>query len=324
MRVYLCDKSACEFWRSGFIEDVSVLKRTRASALVHCARSAEVIRSIDTSWLPVGETVHILVPDASCRCVRSPFAFHVFSGKLPRNAFLAISDQVFMASPEFCFVQAAANLTLPRLIEFGDELCGVYSMRPNGEEGFFTRSKPLTTVAQLQRFVDVMPRVPGLAIARRALRFIVDGSASPAETKLEMFTSLPRLLGGGAFEQPAMNYELRLPPKAANMAKKRMYRCDLAWPDRNVAVEYNSMRYHTSNAQVTADDIRKNILEYCGMHVIVAKPYHLYDYRGFADFETQLAKALGVRLRPLTARQREARVQLRKELLQRDEDFGLA
>lgn len=315
MRIYLCNKSAVEFWRSGFIEDVSLLKRPRISTLAQCARSANDMRSIDISWLPIGETVDVLVPDTSFRCAPREFTYHVFSGKLPRNAFLAITDRVFMASPELCFAQAASTLALPKLVEFADELCGVYSMQPDCEPGFFTRSKPLTTIAQLQRFVETMPRVPGLAIARRALRFAVEKSASPAETKLEMLLCLPRMLGGGAFGQPIMNYELRLPPKAASMAGKRTYRCDLAWPDRNVAVEYNSMRYHTSNAQVTADDIRKNILEYCGMQVIVAKRYHLYDYQGFADFEAQLARALGARMRPLSKKQRKARVLLRKELL---------
>ena len=316
MRIFICDKSATEFWRSGFIEDAALLERPRISTPTRYARKASDIRAINTSWLPLGdERVHVMVPNASDRSAPEEFAYHVFSGKLPRNSFVAIDERILIASPELCFVQAASRLSLPRLIEYADELCGVYSLRSDCEAGLFTRSKTLTSVDQLRRFTEKMPRVPGLAVARRALRFAVDGSASPAETKLEMLTCLARALGGGAFEQPVMNYELQLPVKAARMAGKRTYRCDLAWPESNVAVEYNSMRYHTDNAQVTADDIRKNILEYCGMRVIVAKPYHLYNYQGFADFEVQLARALGMRLRPLTKKQREARVKLRKELL---------
>ena len=117
-------------------------------------------------------------PSQLKRCLRWPHS-------LPPRCLLGISRRARLCSPEFCFLQMARSLNLIDLIELGFELCGSYSLPAHGGDGHFER-EPLTTQESIRATIDRLPGAHSSDLARRALNYVLDGSASPAETKLCM------------------------------------------------------------------------------------------------------------------------------------------
>lgn len=64
--------------------------------------------------------------------VRSDIVRHVYSGDLPRNAFVRAKGDVLIASPELLFAQLASQRELDdvELVQIGYELCGTYILDP--------------------------------------------------------------------------------------------------------------------------------------------------------------------------------------------------
>jgi len=183
-----------------------------------------------------------------------------------------IGGGMIVSSPEFCFLQMAERLILVRLIELGYELCGTYSI-PLADEteipeiGFYKR-QPLTSVNKLSAFLKIMPGVKGHKKAKHALRYMLDGSASPMETKLAMFLTLPYKLGGFGFNLPELNKRIVLTKAARKYFNKNYYVCDIFWEDKKIAVEYDSDQQHTGSDRIARDSKRRNSLNSLGIRVV--------------------------------------------------------
>ena len=237
---------------------------------------------------------------------------HVFSGDTPPGSFFVAENGLEVSSPEFCFLQMAGTLSLPRLIELGYEFCGGYSLPIAGDvkkpdRGFYNRL-PLTSIKKLTAFTSRMKGVKGCLKAVRALRYILEGSASPMETKLSILLTLPYKYGGFGFPKPVLN--ARVAPRKADrrteqrteqMAGRRItgkeyYVCDLYWPDHALAVEYDSTQFHTGSAHITDDSKKRNALTAMDIKPITVTAQQLYDSREFESVAAVLAKRIGKRL----------------------------
>lgn len=84
-------------------------------------------------------------------------------GSIPAGLMLRMSQDVYVAGPELCFVQMAQLTSLVGAVVLGCELCGGYSHFPRLISGFYERP-PLTSVERLQG----APRVPRGAVRPRA------------------------------------------------------------------------------------------------------------------------------------------------------------
>ncbi|MCL1895041.1 MAG: hypothetical protein FWG03_00685 [Clostridiales bacterium] len=205
-----------------------------------------------------------------------------------------------VSSPEFCFLQMASQLTVVKLIELGYELCGVYSM-PNASDknvpirGFHNR-QPLTNIKKLKAFLESMPGVKGHKKAVRALRFVINGSASPMETKLAMFLTLPYMLGGYGFCLPEMNERIDIPKASRELFGKSYYVCDLFWPDEGIAVEYDSDQQHTGSTHITNDSIKRNALGKSDIRVVSVTKLQLRNRAGLEGVARTIADYMGRRL----------------------------
>jgi len=189
---------------------------------------------------------------------------------------------------------------LPCLIELGYEMCGSYSLPVAGDQktpgrGFYNRL-PLSNIKKLTEFIASMPGFKGRKKAARALRFILDGSASPMETKLSILLTLPYKLGGFGLPMPELNVRIKPRKTDRRTTGKEFYVCDLFWPDKDVAVEYDSNLFHTGSAHITDDSKKRNALKAMGIGVITVTTQQIYDNSEFEMAARTIAKDLDKRL----------------------------
>ena len=244
--------------------------------------------------------LHVMLSKPSARKTPLEINQHVFKGVTPAGCFVGSGEGYMVSTPEFCFLQLANQLPLPRLIQLGYELCGGYSIPLVGDlevpkRGYYER-EPFTETKALQAFIERMSGVKGHQKAMRALRYILDGSASPMETKLSMLLTLPYNLGGYGFFFPELNYRITPSKTALRSASKSYYVCDLFWPDYDLAVEYDSDYCHTGTKNIAADSKKRNALALMGITVITVTKNQLYSRIELEKVARILANHLDKRL----------------------------
>ena len=254
--------------------------------------------------------IEVLVSNCSSRVKNSDATARIFSTPLPSHAFIKIDRQYAMSTPEFAFAQLAARITLVQLIELGYELCGTYVSERYGPVTY--RAKPATTVAKLRRLIEAAPRFHGRANAKRALKYIIGGSASPRETQLAMLLSLPYLLGGYGFPQPLLNHRIDLPD--SRKTGKRYLVCDQYWPKSKLDLEYDSDEFHAEKHKLADDARRRVALEAIGVKSINVSNDDLASGWAFNELANNLARITGKRITRCDHKTIEQRRQLRLEL----------
>ena len=295
MKVCIGYQSALEYWRiRRALPDSGALRR-RIVTLPGTLPTANQVRSTELV-LPL----HIMLNNPAYRWPSQTLIQHVFSGATPAGCFIGAGNEFEVSSPEFCFLQMASQLSLPRLIELGYEICGTYSLPvandPKAPESGFYNRQPLTSLKKLSAFVVGMSGFIGHKSAMRALRYILERSASPMETKLAMLLTLPYKLGGFGLPKPELNVRI-VPSKTAEKASsKEFYTCDLFWPDHDIAVEYDSDRFHTGSKQIADDSKKRNALAMMGVTVITVTTQQFLNSIDFEKTARVIANRIGKRL----------------------------
>ncbi len=235
------------------------------------------IQSIGREIANLAFPLHVLVPDAAYRSRSELATCHVSSSTYPRGSFVRLAEGVLVSSPELCFVQMATKLPPIALVRLGFE-------------------RPFTTVARLGRFIEAAGDMPGTVKARKALRFIASGSASPMETCMVMLLCLPLRLGGYNLPKPQMNREVR-PKRRGRLAPgDRQCFCDLVWHEARVALEYDSSEFHGPR-QAADDARRRNVLLNRGFTVVSVTSGSARNLIELDRIAQILRTRLGVRLR---------------------------
>lgn len=235
MTILLSYTTALRFWRSSARRGEALASSRRAStqrariALTRC-KKVDIPISLLTEF--ESGAVDMLVGSKGVRVRTARVASHVWSLPVPNNSFCACSKNVVVSSPEFCFLQMASTLSIVELIQLGFELCGTYSMR---DEGFSVADGSLTTAAQLGRFLEAAQGLRGLDKARRAVRYLINGSASPMETAFAMLLCLPYALGGYGIRRPQLNYRTEVPASLRAEAGRSICVFDMCWPALRLA-----------------------------------------------------------------------------------------
>ena len=237
---------------------------------------------------------HVVVPDQRMRLSSRFVRPHCLKASVPRGSFLRIASDVAIASPELCFFEMATRLSLPRAVRFGMQLSGTFSLEAGTER---RRDWPqLTSKRRLERFVRMMRGSYGCARATRAVRWVLDGSASPMESNLAMLLCLPKGLGGYGVCEPQLNRRIEVTTRDARVADKRHYVCDLFWPSAHLDVEYDSDEFHTGQSRIASDSARRAALDYMGISVVTITRRQLEDAYEFNRVMRLIARKLGQRL----------------------------
>lgn len=275
------------------------------------ARAALDIFNVCPTFAP--SPLHFLVPSQNMRRRNDVVHAHLHSGTLPAGAFLYLGNGVYVASPEMCLLQSAAQSSLLPVVKLGCELCGTYSFRWNGE-GFYARD-PLASKQSVARLLDRSPSAPSSRKLRRALPLLQEGAASPMEAALALMLCLPPRFGGYGIPNPILNFKHKTGAHMKKITRQSSFACDLYWPDERLGVEYDSDEHHNEANDVDQDAIRKNSLLGFDIDVITVRRNQLMDANLFDRTAHLVAKRLGVRIRPRASDWMMKRYALRQYLL---------
>ena len=319
MHLVLDIATSLEFWRRMYPAN-----RQPASIRVDlpgdCAFNKRDVMGLAPDWIirklatETGERLHVLCRDRACRRVSDGHIARALTGPVPEGSFYQLDPHVLIASPEFIFLGAANMLDLVALVALGDELCGLYGFDETQERGFRKRTKPVTSAKNLGEYLGRAPGCHGIRAAKSALRHIVDRSASPMETLVEMQMCLPYRLGGYGLWKPSMNHEVPLDGLAARIAKRNTCYADICWPHAHLDVEYHGEFDHSGSGAQLSDRARVIGLREAGFEVIELTYEQVSDPRAFEGIAAMIAKRIEKPIRKEKLGMTRERIELRRTL----------
>ena len=300
MPVYVCRESALEHYRRAIFPAIERKSQVGASSLDDAVSSLREINQLSLVGLGLEEPspehlLNVLVPSSGVRGRSKCVLASVWSGPIPKGAFRKVSEDAFVSSPEFLFLQMARTLDLIELIELGMELCGTY--RRNAADDRTSYDQPiLATPRSIAAFVEKAGPTPGTNRAKQALKHISANSASPFETIVYLLLCLPRRLGGYAFPKPTLNTSITLSKRGKRHTLRKSSSPDLFWRFANLDLECHGS-VHELEGTRTEDSMRRKALERMGIEVIELTYAEVKDPALFRATVRRLATRLGVRLR---------------------------
>ena len=217
------------------------------------------------------------------------YIFHATKDYALTPSYFKISDDLYCATPELCFLQLARERSFEELVFVGNELCG-------GFVGNETHLEALTTTKQIQRLIAKAGNLHGTENAKTALSVLVDSCDSPMEALLAALLSVSVRHGGLGLRILA-NYKIELSDEARNLYRHNYCKLDMFAPKYNLAFEYDSNQYHTNAARINEDARRRNALELMGIHIVTVTNEQLKNPRAFAAFEQLVYSLTGKRYR---------------------------
>ena len=299
MKWIISHQSALEFWRRAQAEDA--LAGKRPLVMKPQVRPLDAKELHTENFWGLETPLHVLVGSGNARKASRKLHCHVSTGKFPEMSFIRMDSGLTISSPELCFLQMAGELPLVGLVVLGYEFCGSYRLDKERAEGKgFREDQPLTSVNRLSSYIERAAGSKGCKNAKRALRYIVDGSASPMETILSVILVLPYKFGGFGFPKPLLNHRIESSDsdrRSNGKSGKALYRCDLYWPDEKVDVEYDSDAHHTGSDRIAQDAIRRNTLSSMGIIVVTVSRKQVIEAAKMRALSDVLAKLLGKRLK---------------------------
>lgn len=292
MPVVLSHESSLRYWLTGGEEARSIepdWSRNLSSASGN-------MRDIKHAGLPFAyskhEKLHVLVGDHSSTRNQLMVVTHRWTRPTPPESFYECGEYCLVCSPEFTFLQLADSRTVLELILIGTYLCAGFSITENG--AFSELCTPATTPARLESYLACSSGARGVAKARRALRHVAPGTASPMEILLCLAFTLPKSLGGWGYPEARANEELDVPQHLRGPLGSRTLRCDLYFPSVKGDVEYDSAEFHSDAERLDYTQTRRNVLEAMGIRTISATKSQLRGYERFNDFMWMAIERLGL------------------------------
>ena len=200
---------------------------------------------------------------AQGRRARGGVDFRFAGTALPARSFIRLGSNIFIASPELNFVQAATELPFYQLIHYGCALCGNYVLDETSQWGVLPRNR-ISSLEKLRAYVESCQGMDGLQMARKALPYVLENSRSPRESASGLLVSLPYKHGGEAVSGIQLNKRIDIPEHLRSMTDRSFFVADFFWPGKHVAAEYDSDVAHFGDAPRMTDAIKRNVLPLMG------------------------------------------------------------
>lgn len=268
----------------------------------------------------IGAPLDVLVSSQGARSKRAGVHVHTCSVDLPHGSFLQLFEEVYVSSPELVFLQLAPMLTFGELVLLGLELCGTYALVPGLEHGHLSRrgsaldadvlpGGAITSIGKMNSFAQRAVGVHGRKQALQALRYLADGSDSPAESVAAILLTLPRRRGGFGLGSVLLNPEIRIDRQFQRATSTGTRKPDIlfrnAGPKGNVAIDYNGKRYHNDPWQIARDNRHRNELVVTELQTFTLDSDILMHWDDMERFAAMIARALGKHPRVLRQDERE-------------------
>lgn len=328
MAHFITHMTALDFWRRVYNLGRSPNGAESSVPFRSVNEQSPPLASVMPSWLDdrftdlEGGKTHLLVCSPQARRNGKSTICHTWSGDLPEGSFYKLSDEVYISSPEFLFLQLASPLNTAQLVALGYELCGTYSFDPHHERGFRTRKAPLTTIERLSSYLDISSGTKGINRAKQALRLVTKNSASPMESTCHMLMSLPCRLGGYGIKNLLLNEEITLSSPASTIGKRKTCRVDIYPAGSKLDIEYDGGPDHSGKEALDRDRRRTNALISMGFEVIELTYEQVCDWAAFEEIIKRVYATTGKRARGECFGALPARIELRKTLFSWNASYG--
>lgn len=188
--------------------------------------------------------IELLVGNPTLRRKSKEVSYRVWKGSLPRNSIFAISENLYVSSPDFTLLQQASQLHQVKLCQMLGRYLGTWTPNPDSPFGQDKRAS-LTSFDSLSRFLARVGKAWGKSNLRFAMTYTCDGAASAPETSLQLAMCLPPALHGLGIMQPTMNYEVDLSAQARKLYPHDSIRIDLCWYQKKFGLEYQGEDHGT-------------------------------------------------------------------------------
>lgn len=221
------------------------------------------------------------------------YNIHTCSINLPRGSIKKTIDGQLVASPELTFLQLAHELNIQQTIFLGLQMCS----SPAGDN-----NKSITTKSKLITFVNKMVGHRGRNKAIIALKYVINNSASPMESLGFMILTLPHYLGGFGLSGACFNQEVTLDYEGKKLLNKKRCFIDIFYKKANLAIEYDSMKYHSRPEEQAKDMIRATVLKRHGIEVVRFGSAQIANKLECRSFAYDIAKRLGKRIQIRTTK----------------------
>lgn len=317
MSVIISHRSALRLTR--VLGNRPTLPYSRMPNFDKCVPSRESARELIRQF-PIleGAPIDFLVNDKGARLKADIVSSHLHTNALPPRSLIAVAKNVYRCTPELCFVQLASLLSFPKLVQVGFELCSTYALTRD-EIGF--RKQPAATDPQaIERFCEDNPSLRGSAIARKAVKYMVKGSASPRESDLTMLLCMPTRYGGYAFPRPVLNAPIETITERGLLRRRQRFVCDLLWPKLKLAAEYDSRTFHHGERKILDDQVRAAAIGSNGISLVPIRAGQIEDPCKFQTVVADLNKKAGRRQRIRSESFHEKERNLRAEILRPGND----
>lgn len=188
-----------------------------------------------------GSALEVAVPHEGERIALSLVRNTIYARGLPEGAFVQVTPELCMSSPELLFVELANELSPLQHLLLGYELCGAYALDPfdskHGEASMGLA--PVTSVRAIRGFLDRARGVRGSDKARETLRFLSDNAWSPAEAALAALLALPLERYGYGFGPCLLNGRIQTPAELAGTTNACSRVPDIMIPGTKVGINYD-------------------------------------------------------------------------------------
>lgn len=318
MAIFFGYRTALEYWRC--VDAVPLDALSRALPKYGIGQTLDIGESPELSQIlsSRGE-LHIVVPDAKMRSYQKGIVSHVWSPPFDGKHFVKVAPDLYINTPEACFMQLAGSTDPIELAEIGLELCGTYALGIDDDRQMRERP-PVTSTTSLNQCLGKMAGKRGYKNMRAALECMVDGSASPMESILVLLLCLPSSRGGYGLPLPQLNYGIDAKALATGYRfpeKQNFYRvCDLYWPGAKLGVEFDSNAHHSGKDKIAKDADRRSTLGLAHVGIITLTAHQVFDARAFDRSAQLIARKLGTPLRIRRKDWMTRRFELREKLLE--------
>ncbi len=264
--------------------------------------------------LTIKSPAHVLIKDPVGYHSLDKCKSHLCQTKFVYGSLYRLTPSIFVSSAALTFVHMAAReKDFMTLLQLGYEICGTYqTIRTSARTAY--QVPPLTSIKELRNFIERNPSFYGVQKARKALRYIADGSASARETKLALLLGLPMSYGGYGLGIPRMNYEIETNSAAREIAGRNHLRCDLCWPQAKLDVEYQSREMHEGETHRIKDSRRTNALTAMGWTCINITNDELDSLHTMNVIADSIRKHIGKRERIVVSNYHARKFKLRMQL----------
>ena len=253
--------------------------------------SKSPVLDLMTDYLPLSV---ISPPEHRCVVNNQVMKAFRYPQQIPPKGFVRLKQDLYIASPELTFLQAASYLSVEQLIFLGTELCGIYCYDDHLPLGQKNRI-PATTKESIMSFLRFAGGCRGYRKALRAASYIVNNSNSRMESILANYAVLSAFMGGFAIKPPEMNVRAQFTEEGNEIMRGRACYIDMLWQEERVACEYDSDSSHLTSTQHYKDKQRYTALSVSGYKVISITKRNISSVFQLDQTFRTIRKALGMR-----------------------------